>query len=320
MRNMSRGVLAFTWFLLLVAARETESLSTHCPTTIEGAVQFHPKAFTPLECQSIVEQMKQLPVEIDHRVDKSVRRTNYFDKGTAVTCPDSKYGWILRRILSLYSPSESMESFCGRIDFILMHEFDQSGFFDWHVDTKPNDGTDRTDNINVMLSNRGDYEGGALLVGTQQVAATLGDAYSYPGSFPHKVDDITRGQRHTFIVAMKESTSTPPDNGGRQLYWDRAEENYKQLCDSSSLNNPVDPKFHMLYGEFLAALKRPEKEVDGKFADMYTSTAQAQDYAQSFLETGNALQTEGKVQEAQGYLNMAQMISSRIAAKQPQDV
>jgi hypothetical protein len=213
-----------------------------------------------------------------------------------------------------------MGSFCGRIDFILMHEFDQSGFFDWHVDTKPKDGTGRTDNINVMLSSRGDYEGGALLVGNQKVAATLGDAYFYPGSFPHKVDDITGGQRHTFIIAMKES-STKCEEEGRQLYWDRAEKNYKQLCDSSLNNyNPVDPKFHMLYGEFLTALERPDEEVDGKFADMYASTAQAQEYAQSFLETGNALQKEGKVQEAQGYLSMSQMISSRIVATQPQDV
>jgi hypothetical protein len=279
--------LALPWFLLFV---ETKSLSSSCPTKNKGSVQFHPKAFTPSECQSIVEQMKQLPVEIDHRVDKSVKRTNYFDKGTAVTSPESTYGWILQRILGLYSPNESMESFCGRIDFILMHEFDESGFFDWHVDTKPNDGTDRTDNINVMLSNGDDdddFEGGGLLVGNNKVAATQGDAYSYPGSFPHKVGDITRGQRHTFIIAMKESSTTQVKD--RQLYWDRAEENYKQLCQSS-LNNPVDPKFHMLYGEFLAALERPEEEVDGKFADMYTSTAQAQEYAQSFLETGNALE------------------------------
>jgi hypothetical protein len=36
-----------------------------------------------------------------HRVDKSISQTNYFEKGAALTCPDSKYVWILQRNLSL---------------------------------------------------------------------------------------------------------------------------------------------------------------------------------------------------------------------------
>jgi hypothetical protein len=36
---------------------------------------------------------------------------------------------------------------------MLMHELDQSGFLDWRVDTKPNNGTNQTNNINVMHSN-----------------------------------------------------------------------------------------------------------------------------------------------------------------------
>jgi hypothetical protein len=116
---------------------------------------------------------------------------------------------------------------------------------------------------------------------------------------------------------MESSSASEKD---RQLYWDRAEEDFKQLC-SSSFNHPVEPKFHMLYGEFLAALGRPDEEVDGKFADMYSSTAQAQEYVQSFWNMGNELQKAGKWQESKGYLNMAAMITSRIAAasggKQP---
>lgn len=313
---MSRLLLGFL-FLVAALAGEIESLSTvtSCPNT--HPVHFYPKTFTPSECRSIIQLMKQLPVEKDHRVDKSVKRTNYFDKGAAITSPDSKYRWIFERILPLYSPGESMESFVARIDFILLHEFDESDFFDWHVDTKPKDGTNRTDNINVMLSDGSDYQGGALLMGNHEVAASQGDMYFYPASYPHKVGDITGGRRHTFIIAMKSPSRSEEDG---QLYWDRAEESFKQLCSSSS-NHPVEPKFHMLYGEFLAALGRPDEEVDGKFADMYSSTAQAQEYVQSFWNMGNELQKAGKVQESQGYFNMAAMISSRIAAasggKQP---
>lgn len=40
----------------------------------------------------------------------------------------------------------------------------QGYFFDFHVDTKPNDGTLRTVNVNVMLSARDAYQGGTLQV------------------------------------------------------------------------------------------------------------------------------------------------------------
>ncbi len=40
----------------------------------------------------------------------------------------------------------------------------QGYFFDFHVDTKPHDGTLRTVNVNVMLSPRDAYEGGTLQV------------------------------------------------------------------------------------------------------------------------------------------------------------
>ncbi len=46
------------------------------------------------------------------------------------------------------------ESLSRNLDFVLMHEFKgaEGDFFDWHIDTKPGDRTDRTVNINVMLS------------------------------------------------------------------------------------------------------------------------------------------------------------------------
>lgn len=48
----------------------------------------------------------------------------------------------------------TLQTFSKNIEFVLLHEFqgDKGDFFDWHIDTKPGDGTGRTVNINVMLS------------------------------------------------------------------------------------------------------------------------------------------------------------------------
>lgn len=281
------------------------------------AVQYHPKAFTPAESEAIIQIMKQLPVQFDDRVDKSVKRTNYFDQGASVTASDSKYKWIFERILPLYAPDHdnmSMELFVASMDFILLHEFEGGGFFDWHVDVQPGDNTGRTNNINVMLTDRSQYEGGALTVGNSMVPAQQGDCYSYPASFPHKVADITSGRRHTFIIAMKSSSqpssssSTSSSLDDRQSYWEAAEANHQSICAA----NPAESKLHLLHGEFLAALGRPEAEVDAKFADMYASTPEAEAYCSHFLDQGTQLEQAGRGEESSGHFAMANMIRDRI--------
>ena len=293
-----------------------------------SVVKIWPKAFTPDETRAIVKLMKQLPVEHDDRNDKSVKRTNFFEQAQGkelLEKGNGQYVWILQRIHGWYCDPDqnqhdgedsSLEAFVDGIDFMLLHEFDASGFFDWHVDTKPGDATGRTNNINVMLSDHrsGEYEGGALMVGNSVIPAEQGDLYSYPASFPHKVADITGGRRHTFIIAMKSSSNIGNDNSSKsqlQKLWEQAEENHKYLCSS----NPLESKFHLLYGEFLTALGRPDAEVDAKYADMYASTPQADQYLANFVEQGKALQQAGRPDEAAGYLRMAEMIrSSPVAA------
>lgn len=298
--------LAMAHLILFTFFATAGAISSTSLQDIPKAVSYHPKAFTPAECDTIIKQMKQLPVEYDDRVDKSVKRTNYFDKGSSLS--SEKYKWIFDRILPLYSPKASMKEFVSGIDFILLHEFKGGGFFDWHVDVKPGDNTGRTDNINVMLSERSQYEGGELVVGGSEIPAQQGDCYSYPASFPHKVADITKGVRHTFIIAMKSSELSTPD---RQKYWEKAEATHKKLCAS----NPSVPKLHLIHGEFLAALGRPDSEVDAKFADMYASTPEAEQYCNNFLDQGQMLQEAGRTEESSGYLNMANMIRARIDSR-----
>jgi len=302
----------------------------------DDIIQYYPQTFTPSETASIIHQMKEYrPVEHDDRPDKSVKRTNYFDQGDNVTKQDSPYRWIFEKIAPMYykqfrntaadEPPSVVDDFVANIDFILLHEFrggdsdngNNNGFFDWHVDVQPNDSTDRTTNINIMLSKKGDYQGGALTVGLTTIPAQQGDLYFYPASHPHKVDDITQGTRHTFIIAMKEKDDSKSNDKSssrrRQEYWKMAEQHHQTLCASK----PMESKLHLLYGEFLAALGRPNAEVDAKFADMYASTPEAEQYAHHFqLQGEQAVQQQSQggkeSSNTNGHLLMAQMIRDRV--------
>jgi len=296
-----------------------------------GGVSYRPRTFTPDETRRIVQDMKRrLPKDRDVRIHDSVKRTNYYqdDADGALTSADSRYSWIFERIRPLYDPQMSAQEFQSSVDFVLMHEFETSGFFDWHVDTKPGDGTGRIDNINVMLSAPDEYRGGALTVGTRTVEAQQGDCYWYPASFPHKVDDVTGGVRHTLVVAIKEPKNQKRDGVAneasndderqqrirdrrRREYWERTERNHELLCRAL----PKESKLHMLHGDFLAAMGRPVREVDAKMADAYASTPEAERYADVFQRQGEQLEQAGNnEEESKGYLNMASMIRSRIAA------
>ncbi|KAJ1479222.1 hypothetical protein T484DRAFT_1815097, partial [Baffinella frigidus] len=91
------------------------------------------------------------------------------------------------------------QTFRSHVEFDLLHEFQKGYFFDFHIDAKPNDNTQRSINVNVMLSPREDYTGGGLQVGAAQINAEQGDLYFYPAAFPHKVHDVTGGVRHTLV-------------------------------------------------------------------------------------------------------------------------
>ena len=136
------------------------------------------------------------------------------------------------------------------------------------------------------------------------MAPNIGDLYMYPASHPHKVVDITSGRRHTLVIAVKQHP-LPGD------YWEQTEKYFESLCEDSR-----DSKLHMLFGQFLMALGRPDAEIDEKFANSYACTAQAVDYAKHFEQEGQQLLAQGNADAASGSLNMARLIRERIDKNQ----
>uniref|UniRef100_A0A7S4EXB5 Prolyl 4-hydroxylase alpha subunit Fe(2+) 2OG dioxygenase domain-containing protein n=1 Tax=Chrysotila carterae TaxID=13221 RepID=A0A7S4EXB5_CHRCT len=112
---------------------------------------------------------------------------------------------LARDIFPLGSLPASASEFHASVEFTLMHEFRPSfDRFDWHVDTKPNDGKWRTFNVNIMLSAASDYTGGQLQVGGRNISAQQGDLYLYPASAPHAVHTVASGVRRTLVLALAD--------------------------------------------------------------------------------------------------------------------
>ena len=97
----------------------------------------------------------------------------------------------------------------------LLHEFDEAhDRFDWHVDTKPNDGKARTTNLNVMLSEpRVDFGGGALQVQPHNVPSACAPATRHRTrpQRPHVVAPVAPacGARWWWRSTRRRTTTAP---------------------------------------------------------------------------------------------------------------
>ena len=226
---------------------------------------------------------------MDHRLDKA-KRTNFYDYNQErIQSPNSPYYWILQRIHEKTSTTTlsndddwTLLEFQQQIEFILLHEFDTTGFFDWHIDGGlPNDPnpTYRTRNVNVMLSSHdeGDYDGGHFAIGNHILTPHIGDLYTYRPFVPHQVMEITQGQRHTLVLSLQEQQR---QSFNATLYWNEAQQLYQFICQHS-----VQAKVHMLHGKFLHAwIPDNHAAIDNAFAKAYAYTPRALGHVERFQQ------------------------------------
>ena len=259
--------------------------------------------FTAAECQTIVNMFLESKREPDVRSienlpgmpsDYGVARVNRWDEDGRML-RSGRLDWVYERLLPLVGARRR------DVAFTLLHEFDEAhDRFDWHVDTKPNDGKSRTTNLNVMLSEpRVDFGGGALQVGSHNVSVRRGDAYAYAAAAPHVVHPLAWGLRRTLVVAL--NTAADDD---RAEYFREAEERYTALAEGALRH---EPKLHLLRGEFFEALGRAD-DAKRAFCASYRATDDAGAYARRFLADGRDAAVADRMEVANEYFRMARCI------------
>lgn len=250
-------------------------------------------AFSESECDAIESLFEsRCRVEVDERPSHGIARRNYWLKTKDEACP-VELEWVLRRVSDVLN--ETFDA--SRLEFALMHEFLPGQFFDWHADTKPGDGTARTVNVNVVLSNRADFEGGQLEIGAENATLQRGDLHAYPAALPHKVHDIERGKRRTLVLAFR---GTHVD---RDDYWADMRRQYESLCAAPR----AAPKVHWIAGEFHQAIGETAA-ARAKFADSYRATPQRDSYAEAYAADAAEKHASGRLDEAVLDLEMCHAI------------
>lgn len=298
----------------------------------EHGVWISRAAFTPEECRKIVDTFVDKcssGLHEDSRADMGVKRINRPDVGGAVRA-SGEFDWIYERVLErarevagdapwgfdidLLAP----QTFRSHVEFDLLHEFQKGYFFDFHIDAKPNDNTQRSINVNVMLSPREDYTGGGLQVGAAQINAEQGDLYFYPAAFPHKVHDVTGGVRHTLVIATKADGAAQVAakvEDLRTAYWQAALNNHQALENGYAKRASVEDgaaKLLWIQGEFLDSAGYTDA-ADRLFALSYAATPEKDQYAAKFYEDGVAAgqlaaAQPGAREAAIKFFNMALMV------------
>lgn len=302
-----------------------------------------PNAFSRNECEEIVNLFrKSFAAEKDVRSNPllplmegspfRVARVNRFDDGTDPHSIRKLHEAVLVRVRSalrdhvLVDQLETVDAFSSAVAFTLLHEFvaEEHGHFDWHIDTKPGDGTGRTMNINVMLSAGDAYEGGELQVGNTTLKPQQGSMYVYPAALPHRVARLQRGRRYTLIVALATRDMSEAAGGVEggvasdrnadywRDYWRVREATFDELLAETTGSLADEPKVHILHGEVLEAAGRDD-EAQQAFCRSYRALSDGGlRLSGRFYESGvEALQAEGRdLKRAERFLTMAACIDT----------
>lgn len=112
--------------------------------------------------------------------------------------------WIYQRITALLQTANASYY---RFDLQaysppLLMEYGVGDFFSLHSDLGIDRGSTRKLSLIAFLSKAGDFDGGQLVLDTQQqdIVQSCGSALVFPAYLVHRVEPVTRGRRFTLVA------------------------------------------------------------------------------------------------------------------------
>lgn len=169
--------------------------------------------FTKEECDRIVNLTKDLyhsdaTVGGDHKgkFEQEIRKANIF-----VLENDEENRWIfekLCKIISVLNQEHYDYEISGIVHGLqLIHytsDDEVKGHYDWHVDAGRGPVATRKISVTVQLTDPNEYEGCDLVVNDHgnifEATREQGSINSFPSYMPHKVTNITKGERYALVI------------------------------------------------------------------------------------------------------------------------
>ncbi len=122
---------------------------------------------------------------------------------------NESFGWVYDRLMNYIKvANENMWDFdlYSVLDSIQYTQYDgtEKGFYDWHLDTGPDELSYRKISLVVQLSEDKAYEGGELEIrsgaGIGTASKTLGTVTIFPSYLLHRVTPVTSGLRQSVVL------------------------------------------------------------------------------------------------------------------------
>ena len=164
-------------------------------------------AFSPLECQKIVEQAKLLELETA-TVDTDNQQRTDIRKSNVVFIQPLQFKWVFERItdISLRLNKDYFNfDLWGLMENLQFTEYNApGGKYNEHID-KMFDGSVRKLSIVVQLTDPSEYEGGELQLlyrgdrDPEIANKKQGHMIAFPSYTMHRVTPVTKGTRHSLV-------------------------------------------------------------------------------------------------------------------------
>ena len=122
---------------------------------------------------------------------------------------NESFAWVYDRLMNYITiANENMWGFdlYSVLDSIQYTQYDgtEQGFYDWHLDTGPDELSYRKVSLVVQLSDPIAYEGGDLEIrsggGLSKASKTIGTVTIFPSYLLHRVTPVTSGLRESLVL------------------------------------------------------------------------------------------------------------------------
>jgi PKHD-type hydroxylase len=167
---------------------------------------FWDQAFTPEECQKIIDYAEQFEKKDAGISNQSELNSKIRESKVVWITPDSEIKWVYQRLTDIIMKLNEDYFRFDLFGFIEGFQFTEynapSGHYGKHIDSMFN-GTVRKLSFVLQLSDPKDYEGGELRIHLNDTPDVMkkerGTVVAFPSPTLHEVTPITEGRRYSLV-------------------------------------------------------------------------------------------------------------------------
>jgi PKHD-type hydroxylase len=166
-----------------------------------------PRLFTPEECDEITYMpLPASQAQVIRFAKTSFSQLELEQRNTKVKAvpKEARFAWVYERIaenVKIINQNYYHFQF-SNITSLQILEYENTGFYNVHVDIGTGKTSLRKLSVVVFLSDPQDYEGGELILKPNYpiLEQAKGSAVFFPSYIPHEIRPVTAGLRHTMVT------------------------------------------------------------------------------------------------------------------------